>query len=633
MCRNSPFTSFPPRSDSPSPPTRRPATTPTSHRMRGTSSQPPMGFGWVAIGADVSTFHQAATVADPTRLRQILLNLLSNAVKFTHQGEVLVSLDARALDRVPQPEDDQPDWYELHFAVRDTGIGIPPDRIDRLFQSFSQVDASTSRKYGGTGLGLAISKRLAELMGGTMWVESEPGKGSVFHFTLRAQAVDGAQPTYLAADQPELRGKRLLVVDDNATNRLILCRQAESWGMVPVLAASGAEALSIVQRGEPLDLAILGMHMPEMDGLRLADEIRRCRDAEQLPLIMLSSLALPDADPRWQHFAARLTKPIKASQLFDALVGVLSPAPRAAGRGAQAEQPASGLDPELGQRLPLRILLAEDNAVNQKVALHILERMGYRADVAGNGLEALVALERQPYDVVLMAVQMPEMDGLEASRQICARWPEDVRPRIVAMTANAMQSDREACLAAGMHDYLSKPIRAQELQAALPRWGQWVRDRKSSAGGRGAGSESWQLAVGSRGSGDGLSTLDSRLPTPTDAPALDPSILVSMLGTGSGGREVLKELVDLFLAEAVSALAAVEQAVAEGDPEQLRRSAHLLKGMCANLGAEPMAAVSADVEQLGRAGTTTGAALLVAHLRLEFERLRAALDVLLAGHH
>ncbi|MFH1086264.1 MAG: GAF domain-containing protein, partial [Chloroflexota bacterium] len=408
----------------------------------------------------------AAIMGDITRLRQIVVNLLSNAVKFTEQGEVVVSISARALGGGA---------HELHFAVRDTGIGIPPDRIERLFQAFTQGDASTSRRYGGTGLGLAISKRLSELMGGRMWAESTgvPGQGSSFHFTIRAQAA--AVPESRArwsGEQPILRGKRLLIVDDNATNRRILALQTRAWGILARDTASPHEALEWVRRGDPFDLAILDMHMPEMDGPTLATEIRQLRPAEALPLVLFSSLDLSSRGERSASdaalFAAYLAKPLKPSALFDALLGLFTgeaartaagPAPAPAAEGAAAAQP--------GVLRPLRILLAEDNAVNQKLAVHLLTQMGYRPDVAANGVEVLRSLERQPYDVVLMDVQMPEMDGLEATRQICARWARGQRPYIIAMTANAMQGDRERCLEAGMEDYVSKPIRVDELRNAL----------------------------------------------------------------------------------------------------------------------------------------------------------------------
>ena len=390
----------------------------------------------------------SAIQGDVTRLRQILLNLLSNAVKFTEQGEVVLTVTAKG--------------GQLEFAVRDTGIGLDEKAQTRLFQSFSQADSSTTRKYGGTGLGLAISKKLAELMGGTMWVESAgPGHGSTFHFTIRGERADppqGARRDFVGA-QPALQGKRILVVDDNATNRRILALQAAKWGMAVHDIGVPEQALDVLMR-DSFDLAILDMHMPGMDGATLAACIRKA--GHSLPLVLFSSLGSKEASAGL--FVARLAKPLRQSQFFDTLVTLLTQdaAPRRV-----ASPPKPRIDAELASRHALRILLAEDNVVNQKLALRLLQQMGYRADLASNGLEAIECIARQTYDVVLMDVQMPEMDGFEASRQITMRWPAGQRPRIVAMTANAMHGDRELCLAAGMDDYVSKPIRVDELVAAL----------------------------------------------------------------------------------------------------------------------------------------------------------------------
>jgi len=389
-----------------------------------------------------------AIEGDVTRLRQILLNLLSNAVKFTEAGEVVLSVSTEGAD--------------LHFAVRDTGIGLSEQGKGRLFQKFSQADSSTTRRYGGTGLGLAISKLLAELMGGTMWVESAgPGAGSTFHFTMKgpvAELPSGARRDFVGA-QPALEGKRILVVDDNATNRRILARQAARWGMRARDTESAAEALRLLA-AEPFDLAIVDMHMPEMDGSTLAARIRAA--GHGLPLVLFSSLGRRDGADGL--FAATLAKPLHQSQLFDTLVTLLAQQPMPKSR-PPAARPT--VDATLAARHPLRILLAEDNVVNQKLALRLLQQMGYRADLASNGIEAIESIGRQTYDVVLMDVQMPEMDGLEAARRITQRWAAAERPRIVAMTANAMQGDREECLAAGMDDYVVKPIRVDKLVDAL----------------------------------------------------------------------------------------------------------------------------------------------------------------------
>jgi signal transduction histidine kinase/DNA-binding response OmpR family regulator/putative methionine-R-sulfoxide reductase with GAF domain len=398
----------------------------------------------------------AAVVGDVTRLRQIMLNLLSNAVKFTEAGEVVLTVTAKPISS---------DRAELTFSVRDTGIGLSADEMSRLFQSFSQADSSTTRKYGGTGLGLAISRRLSELMGGHMWAESDgPGKGSTFLFNIEVPVAElpAARQRDFVGVQPELQGKRVLVVDDNATNRRVLSLQAAKWGMKCRATGSPQEALSWLAGGEAFELAVLDMHMPEMDGIELARRIRE-RNVE-LPLVLFSSLGRREAGDDDRLFNAYLAKPIRQSQLFDTLVGLLA---RDLAPKVEAAPGKPQLDPKQAERHPLRILLAEDNVVNQKLALRLLQQMGYRADLASNGIEAIESVRRQTYDVVLMDVQMPEMDGLEASRQITARWQPNDRPRIIAMTANAMQGDRDMCLAAGMDDYLTKPIRVDRLVEAL----------------------------------------------------------------------------------------------------------------------------------------------------------------------
>jgi PAS domain S-box-containing protein len=387
-------------------------------------------------------------IGDPTRLRQIQGNLLHNAVKFTERGEVKLSVSAPGLSGTGASE--------IHFAVQDTGIGISPDQMDSLFQPFSQVDATVTRKYGGTGLGLAISKKLVEQMGGSIWVESKPGIGSTFHFTIKADASIGGQKT-LAGVQPQLAGKSVLIVDDNKTNRHILGAYAYSWGMSPLIAASGKEALGWIQRGDTFDVAILDMSMPEMDGLTLAKKIRKYN--KSIPLVMLTSMG-QRVDP--DFFDAYLFKPIKPSQLHKVLINIFV---------IQQSRESARATPgdEVAETKHLKILLAEDNTSSQKVALQILKRLGYKADVAANGIEVLQALERQPYDLVLMDIRMPEMNGLEATRIIRQRWP-DYGQKIVAITAYALEGDKEKCIEAGMDDYISKPIKMNELAEVLSKY-------------------------------------------------------------------------------------------------------------------------------------------------------------------
>ncbi|MEM9806206.1 MAG: ammonium transporter [Cyanobacteria bacterium P01_D01_bin.56] len=433
-----------------------------------------------------------SVTGDITRVRQILVNLLGNAVKFTQFGEVSVSLSAEFVE----PDDKATlATNKLIFSVKDSGIGIPADKLDRLFQSFQQVDSSTARQHGGTGLGLAICKQLCEIMGGKIWVESQPNKGSTFSFFIMVEP-DHTSLAPANINKEDLNNKRVLVVDDNATNREIVMHQVTALKMIGQEARTGYEALGLIQAHEPYDAGVLDMDMPGMDGVALAQAIRQQSKGKTLPLIMLTSVAKPaSAFPEIKdYFVAWLYKPLKIQQLERVLMQTLTdgqldatailpssdlpispsttaPAaiPQLAFKQHHQDQRAQTLDPSLASTLPLRILLAEDNLVNQQLAVQWLAKMGYRADIANNGLEVLDALARQPYDVILMDVQMPEMDGITAAQRICKEWPLPKRPYIIAMTANAMKGDRERCLEAGMNDYLSKPMQPSQLMAVLQK--------------------------------------------------------------------------------------------------------------------------------------------------------------------
>jgi signal transduction histidine kinase/CheY-like chemotaxis protein len=512
-----------------------------------------------------------AVVGDAGRLRQILVNLLGNAIKFTPAGEVAVSVSARTL---------QAPRREIHFAVRDTGIGIPAERFDRLFKVFSQVDASTTRRYGGTGLGLAICKRLVELMGGRIWVESEPGKGSTFHFTIVADVVQ-APPRSTRDEQPsELRGQRVLIVDDNRNNRLLLKLQTERWGMLVRETDSPSAALGWIGQGDPFDVVLLDYQMPEMDGITLARAIRAVRGSRSPALILLSSAGQPlAADHDAIGFAAVLSKPLRLSHLLDRLLDTVA---HPCEPSAAASEPARAAVP--AGAAPLRLLLAEDNEINQRVALLLLERLGHGADVASNGREVLARLEHTAYDVILMDVQMPEMDGFEASRAVCARWPAGQRPRIVAITAEAMQGDREKCLAAGMDDYIVKPVTLDQLREAL---------------------------AGCR-------------PRDLGEPALDRRVL-EQLREDLGGTAPLREVIATFLEKTPPVLSALRDASARADTEAIRRAAHTLKGTSAMLGAREIATRCAELELCGRTGTVPDVASRVEAIEASYRKVEAAL--------
>ena len=388
-----------------------------------------------------------SVIGDEMRLRQILVNLLGNAVKFTDHGEVVLSLSSASFDS---------NTVELHFSVRDTGIGISQEDLGKLFQSFTQVDSSTTRNYGGTGLGLAISKRLVELMGGRIWAESEPGKGSTFHFTIICEPLPNMD---LILTDPRLKDKRILLVEGNESVRRMLLNAVSSWGMIAREALGSDEALDIV-REESFDFMIVDTSLPDPSGHPLAKELNAINNT--IKVLLLSPLGHNKlaGDP---SISGWLTKPIKLSQLRSKLIDLLSPSPVL--KDTSKDGDSSATNGPAGSTL--NILLAEDNPVNQKVALSMLKKIGYKADVAVNGLEVLQALDRKDYDVILMDIQMPEMDGLEATRHIRSRQSE--QPRIIAMTAYALEGDREHCLDEGMDEYLTKPIKKEELEKALQK--------------------------------------------------------------------------------------------------------------------------------------------------------------------
>jgi PAS domain S-box-containing protein len=395
-----------------------------------------------------------ALVGDITRVRQVLVNFLSNAVKFTERGDVYVHVSSQ-----PMPHG----RVEVAVSVRDTGIGIPADRIDRLFRSFSQVDTSTTRQFGGTGLGLAISKRLIELMGGAVSVESTPGVGSTFRFTINVTPGEVTRRTFLSGIAPELNGRRVLLVDDNATNRRILEQHLRGWGMFVAVATSGAEALDLIGKEAAFDCGVLDMQMPGMDGEQLAAAWREQSLSKVPPLVLVTSLGRRNTIGE-KLFAAVLSKPVKPSILYDTLVSTFTGT-----ASRRTRSVARTIDRTMATRQPLRVLLAEDNPVNQMVATRMCDKLGYRIDVVGNGLEALAAVNQIPYDTILMDVHMPEMDGLEATQRIRALGAPNGSAYIIAMTASAMESDRQACVAAGMDDYTPKPVTMESLEAALTR--------------------------------------------------------------------------------------------------------------------------------------------------------------------
>jgi two-component system sensor histidine kinase/response regulator len=420
-----------------------------------------------------------AIVSDPTRLRQVLINLVGNALKFTEKGEVAVEVSCQRLSRQEIPQDnpylrlvdeekfEEEEWVRLQFEVRDTGPGIPADRMDRLFQPFSQVDVSITRHHGGTGLGLVIAKRLVEAMGGKIWVNSVTGAGTSFFFTLFTKATCSRRRVNFLTSSAGLKDRQVLIVDDGEINRRILRIQTERWEMIPQVFDKPAEVLSWLERGPQVDVAILDFQMPVIDGCQLARQIHSFDKYKELPLILLSSSPPPRGMgiSSVDEFAVRLMKPIKQGDLFNALTTALGKIKTV----TRSLRQNKSFDLAMATRLPLGILIAEDNIINQRVTKGMLNQFGYHSDLVVSGKEAVEAVERQKYDLLFMDLQMPDMDGLEATRLICSRMSLSERPYIVAMTANAMKEDRELCLSAGMDDYLSKPVRRDDIKAAIER--------------------------------------------------------------------------------------------------------------------------------------------------------------------
>jgi two-component system sensor histidine kinase/response regulator len=527
---------------------------------------------------------------DPGRLRQIIVNLVGNAIKFTHQGEVV--LDVRV-------ESQTNDACCLHFTVSDTGIGIPADKQQLIFDAFTQADNSTTREYGGTGLGLAISARLVGMMGGRIWVESEPQKGSTFHFTAQLQKVARPATSVTPVRLEKLDGLRVLVVDDNATNRRILEETLGSWHMQPTLAVDGAAAIEAMrlatQSGVAFDLVLLDFHMPKMDGFTVAAKLR---EMAPTPIVMLTSgpRAGDAARSREMGIASCLTKPVKQSELLDSMLGVLNVAHALSHHSLDAA--AKGVATTVVTGGGLRVLVAEDNAVNQKLASLLLQERGHAHVIVPNGREALAAFEREPFDCVLMDVQMPEMDGFQATAAIRER--EKIiggHIPIIAMTAHALKGDRERCLEAGMDGYVTKPIQPAELWHAME-------------------------------------TLVSPAASPAAVPASSPAALhpedeatrAHVLKSAGGSVDFMRQLAQVFLEESATLMSGVRAAIAGGDAKALQAHAHSLKGALALFGSDTATTAAQRLENIGREAELPDAPAACAALEAALQRLRPTLE-------
>jgi len=525
-----------------------------------------------------------ALVGDPLRLRQIVMNLVGNAIKFTEHGEVVLRV---------QSESRGNGNAQLRFSVADTGIGIPPEKQAVIFEAFSQADSSTTRRYGGTGLGLAISAQLVELMGGRISVESQPGRGSTFHFTalFELEQPGMEQPPHW----PTLTDLPVLIVDDNATNRCILEEVLTNWHMCPVAVESGAAALGILEKSlrndEPFAIVLLDGHMPDMDGFAVAERISQDRRCADLRVIMLTSAGQPEDVARCRNLgiSAYLTKPVKQSELFDVIISAIGQ--------PSTESPPAPERSKGPRRLHrrLRVLLAEDNQVNQLVATRIFEKLGHQVTVVSNGREALSAAQSGTFDFIAMDVQMPEMDGLDATTAIRA-WEKTAGAHIpiMAMTAHAMKGDRERCLAVGMDGYISKPIRSKELEQAI---GQLIGPPKTAK-------------------------------VPASEASRADSVIdhASLLAGVDGNRRFLRELVRLFLADCPVRLAEIKEAIRRSDVGALGRAAHTLKGSIGNCAAKNAYAAAQRLEIMGRDGNLDNAVeacgTLESELALLSEELR-----------
>jgi CheY-like chemotaxis protein/HPt (histidine-containing phosphotransfer) domain-containing protein len=539
---------------------------------------------------EVSSEVPDAVVGDPGRLRQVIVNLVGNAIKFTEAGEVVISVTCAEREA---------DGAWLHFTVTDTGIGIHKEKLKSIFESFTQADASSTRRYGGTGLGLTISARLVELMGGQIWVESEFGRGSTFHFTVRLGVQKGPPVRHVPEKLANLDGLRVMVVDDNATNRRILEEVLKNWRMRPVSVDGGEAALEMMAKaelsGEPFRLLLVDVNMPLMDGFELTERIRQRPEHRRATIMMITSSGIRGDAARCREMgiSAYLTKPVKQSSLLDAIMTVLGTTEPECAEATLVTQHT------LRESLhPLRILLAEDNSVNRKIAAGILKKRGHLVVAVENGREVLAALETQgerPYDLILMDVQMPEMDGIEATARIRAKEKGTGRHiPIIALTAHAMKGDREFCMNAGMDGYVSKPLKTEDLLAAM------------------------EQLFGSRPeTGE-----DAPRPESTEENVYDRE---QALASVEGDLELLKEVVTIFLEEYPKTIKDIRDAIDGTDSHRLNRSAHALKGSVGNFGARKAYDLALRLELMGKSGDLTGADEAFHVLADEMERLKATL--------
>jgi signal transduction histidine kinase/HPt (histidine-containing phosphotransfer) domain-containing protein/BarA-like signal transduction histidine kinase len=543
---------------------------------------------------------------DSLRLRQVLVNLLSNAIKFTEKGEIFVQIKLLSTSPSEIPGRTQ---LHLHFSVRDSGIGIKPEKLAKLFRPFMQAEKSTARHYGGTGLGLAISKRLVEMMGGKMWAESELGNGSTFQFTSTLLAESNAVPG-IAQRQPKLADLRILIVEDNETLNQVLANQASQWGMISHSAVNPAQAMDKIRGGEPFDLAVVDLHLAGMDGISLAGEIHKLPGAAALPVVFLAPLGTrAEGSDTGIAFAHGITKPVKPTLFLAAIERALFSKKKI----VEAPAPPPPSSQSVAERFPLKILLVDDNSINQKVAARIVQQLGYKPDTAVNGRLALEALDQQHYDLVFMDVMMPEMDGLEATRNIRERQKDGAahpnyqkRILVIAMTAHAMQTDRDRCLASGMDDYLAKPIRPADVRGAIEKWAPQIMPAQAAPAAAALPPEL-------------VAAVAQAVPASPEEPAVDVSRFNDMSG---GDPAMARELIEMFDKQTSQQLKQIEDALRTKDASTVGHVAHSCKGASATLGMKRLAAVMLKLEKLGKSGALDGAEQFQQEAQHEFKEVQ-----------
>lgn len=556
-------------------------------------------------------------LGDMTRLRQVLVNLVGNAVKFTKKGEVEVTVE-----QLDPGEAGANAPGSLQISVRDTGVGIPADKQAQLFTPFSQADAATNRQFGGTGLGLAICKQLTQLMRGDLSFTSESGVGSIFKLVLPLEKESLAKPSDKLAE-PVLKGKKVLIVDDNATNLKILGHQTRRWGMEPTLASSAKEALEHIRAGDSYSVVLTDLRMPEMDGAELAAEIHKLREPEDPRIILLTSMGnwADTSKEQLKVFSGFISKPIKADQLLQMLKGDAS---TPAGRRESGPK----IDQTMGKRLPARCLIVDDNEVNQKVSMRMLKQMGYAAELATNGLQAVDAMRKEPFDIVLMDVQMPVMDGFEATRQIREMEAEGAslqRSAIIAMTARALEGDREKCLAAGMDDYLAKPVRSEALQEVIERWAAMVNGvppPSTLAPPEGPAAQPIPAAP----------TSPIQAASPPGAAEIDDSpISIERLREFTDGTDSnLVELAELYLEQTGNQMKSLESTIPTGALKELRSLAHSAAGSSGTCGAVQLSNLLRLMEAAACDGNLGEVRELNPRVQAEFARVKSSLDQLIS---